>query len=92
MIRGVGRICWSARPTPLTVPPVPTAATKASNRSPASAWRISRAVDSAWARGFSGLSNCEGMNAPGVAAASSRAFSRAPSIWRSGSVRTSSAP
>ena len=47
---------------------------------------------SAWARGFAGLSNWPGMNAPGVAAAISRALAMAPSIILWGSVSTTSAP
>ena len=61
-------------------------------RSP-SASRISCAVVSAWTRGFSGLSNWPGMNAPGVARADLAGLAAiAPSICSSGSVSTISAP
>ncbi len=60
--------------------------------SPSIAARISRAVVAAWTRGLAALSNCPGMNAPGVVATISRASSTAPSICRSAGVRTTSAP
>ena len=53
---------------PVTVPPVPTLATRWVTRP--SVWRqISGPVVASWARGFSGFQYWSGLNAPGMSRA-----------------------
>jgi hypothetical protein len=64
--RTFGNTERSARPTPMTVPPVPTPVTNALGRRPnaSSCSRISGPVVLACARTFAWLSNCRGRNTP----------------------------
>ncbi len=78
-------------PTPVTVPPVPTPATKMSTF-PSVSSQISGPVEALWAAGLAGFTNCPGMKPPGISFASSSAFSMAPFMPPAPSVRTSSAP
>jgi hypothetical protein len=55
-----GFFALSASPTPVTVPPVPTPATKMSTWPSVSA-QISSAVVARWMAGLAGFSNCCGM-------------------------------
>ncbi len=82
--------------TPVTVPPVPTVATKASSfwmPIDSIAASISRAV-CRWASGFDGLSNWCGIQraVDRLAGELFGGLAIAPSICRSGSVSTTSAP
>ena len=78
-------------PTPVTVPPVPTPATKISTLPSVSA-QISGPVVSKWACTFAGLVNWDGIKLPGISFASSSAFAIAPFIPFAPSVKTISAP
>ena len=78
-------------PAPLTVPPVPTPATKMST-SPPVASQISGPVVASWTAGFAGFVNCPTMNELGISAASSSARAMAPFMPSAPSVSTSSAP
>ena len=77
-------------PTPVIVPPVPTAATKAPISPPVSR-QISSAVVSRWIRGLAGLENWSGMN-PLRCSAISRASSTASVMPPSDGVSRTSAP
>ena len=57
----------------MTVPPVPTPATKMSTF-PSVSSQISGPVVSLWAFALAGLSNCPGIKAPGISFANSSAF------------------
>ena len=70
---------------------MPTPATKMST-APSVSRQISGPVAALWAAGLAGLTNCPGMNAPGVAAAISSALAMAPFMPFAPSVSTSSAP
>jgi hypothetical protein len=85
-----GFFSFSASPTPVIVPPVPTPATTAST-CPSVSSQISRAVVALWAAGFAGFSNCCSITAPGISPAIRRARSTASSINVPG-VLTTSAP
>ena len=78
-------------PTPVTVPPVPTPATKAST-APSVSRQISRPVPALWAAGLAGLTNWPAIKLPGISFASSSALAMAPFIPLPPSVSTSSAP
>ena len=78
-------------PTPVSVPPVPTPATKKSTL-PSVSFQISGPVVALCAAGFAGFTNCPGMKLLGISLESSSAFAIAPFIPLAPSVRTSSAP
>lgn len=78
-------------PTPVTVPPVPTPATKKSIF-PSVSSQISGPVVSRWAAGLAGLSNCPGTKLPGIPFANSSALAMAPAMPCAPGVSTSSAP
>ncbi len=82
---------FSTWPTPVMVPPVPMPATKMST-DPCVSFQISSAVVLRWISGLAGFSNCWGMTAPGMVAASSSALAMAPFMPFGPSVSTSSAP
>ena len=75
----------------MSVPPVPTPATKMST-CPSVSSQISGPVVALCMAGLAGLTNCPGIKAPGIFAASSSAFAMAPLMPRLPSVSTSSAP
>ena len=79
------------RPTPVTVPPVPTPATNQSILPSVSA-QISGPVVSKCALGLAGFTNWPGTKPPGICLASSSALAIAPFMPLAPSVRTSSAP
>ena len=78
-------------PTPVTVPPVPTPATKISTL-PSVCSQISGPVVSLCTCGFAGFTNCPRTIEPGMDSLSSSAFAIAPFIPFAPSVNTSSAP
>ena len=78
-------------PVPVTVPPVPTPATKKSTF-PSVSSQISGPVVALWTAGLAGLTNWPGMKLLGVSLASSSALAMAPFMPLAPSVRTSSAP
>ena len=78
-------------PTPVSVPPVPTPATKIST-CPSVSFQISGPVVFLCTSGFAGFTNCPGIKLSGISFASSSAFSIAPFIPFAPSVRTNSAP
>ena len=78
-------------PTPVTVPPVPTPATKMSTL-PSVSSQISGPVVRKWASGLAWFTNWPGMKLFGSSAASSSAFAMAPCMPFVPSVSTSSAP
>jgi hypothetical protein len=82
---------FSTRPTPVSVPPVPTPETTTSTLPPVS-FQISSAVVRSWIAGLAGLLNCCGMTAPGCSARISSALASAPVMPLAPSVSTSSAP
>ena len=86
-----GARCFRTRPTPVRVPPVPTPATKTS-RWPSVSAQISSAVVASWIAGLAVFSNCWGITASPISAASSSARSMAPRMPRAGSVSSSRAP
>ena len=91
MILRLGLRGFSARPTPVSVPPVPTPMTRTSTL-PWVSFQISSAVVSSCTSGLAGLSNCPGMTALGVVFASSLARSTATGMPPGPGVSTSSAP
>ena len=86
-----GLLAFKAAPTPLTVPPVPTPATKISTR-PSVSRQISCPVVRSCIAGLAGLSNCCRISEPGLAAFSSSARAMAPFIPSAPGVSTNSAP
>ena len=76
---------------PVTVPPVPTPATKISTF-PSVSSQISGPVVAACAAGFAGLSNCPRITAPGMDFSNSSALAIAPFMPLAPSVSTNSAP
>ncbi len=82
---------FSACATPVIVPPVPTPAISASTL-PSVSVQISSAVVLRCTSGLAGFWNCCGMNASGIFASSSLAFSIAPFMPFGPSVSTSFAP
>ena len=89
--RTSGRRDFSTSPTPVMVPPVPTAEMNTSSR-PSVSFQISSAVVLRWISGLAGFSNCCGMTAPGVSRTSSSARATAPFMPCGPGVSTSSAP
>lgn len=86
-----GFAALSAWPVPVTVPPVPTPATRMST-APSVSRRISCAVVSRWIWGFAAFSNWRIQIAPGVSATMRLVSSIAPLMPLVGSVSTISAP
>ncbi len=82
---------FSTRPTPVSVPPVPTPTTMASTLPPVS-FQISSAVVRSCTSGLAGLSNWAGMTALGKDLASSAARAMAPPMPLAAGVSSSSAP
>ena len=86
-----GRRGFSAWPTPVTVPPVPTPETKISSLPPVSR-QISSAVVRIWTAGLAGFWNCCGMKLSGISFSSSSARAIAPVMPFSRGVSSSRAP
>ena len=86
----VGLRAFRTPPTPVIVPPVPTAETKTSTPPPVSS-QISTAVVRRWTSGFAGFANWSSITASGSSATTSRARDTASVIKMPG-VSTTSAP
>ena len=82
---------FSRDPVPLTVPPVPTPATKMSTR-PSVSRHISSAVVRRCTAGLAGFSNCWSITAPGVSRLSLSASAIAPFMPSAPGVSTRRAP
>ena len=86
-----GSLGFSALPTPVIVPPVPTPATKMSSLPPVS-FQISSAVVRMCTSGLAGFSNCCGMKLSGTSLRSSSARAIAPFTPFSRGVNSRRAP
>ena len=86
-----GHLAFSTRAVPVRWPPVPTPVISTSSPSGKSA-RISCAVVRSCTATLAGFSNCCGIQAPGVCAASSSARAMAPFMPFSRGVRSKVAP
>ncbi len=86
-----GFLAFSAWPTPVMVPPVPTPATTTST-APAVSFQISSAVVASWIAGFARFLNWAGLTEPGISASSSSARAMAPFMPFSAGVSSSVAP
>ena len=91
MVRIAGSCFFNPRDVPVSVPPVPTVATKMSKR-PSVSFQISYAVVCSCARGFASFSNCCRMTAPAISPRSCSALRIAPDIPSAPGVSTMSAP
>jgi len=86
-----GLCAFKPSPTPLTVPPVPTPATKISTL-PSVSRQISWAVVSTCLAGLAGFSNCCRMMEPGVSSRNDSALAMAPFMPSAPGVNTRWAP
>ena len=77
---------------PVRCPPVPTPVISASIGASTKSARISAAVVRTWTATLAGLSNCAGIQAPGVSATISSARAMAPFMPFSRGVRSKLAP